>query len=498
MNIFVAAPVRDRGAELVAALRARFPQLAAALDQGVSATQALRHFGLIFWREGRLDDAARLLEAANLVAQGNPVVLNELGCLWRALGRKADAMRCFADSLEINPGQVQVWLNAASLSNEIGDKNAAEEAYVQAIQLDPANGEAAAGLGLIHVERRNFGEAARLLTLAAANGVATGPIFACLGQAHYLLGEFKKSSAAFARASRTCPGESWVVMRYARARFAEAVVDGPLDAAIEIYRATAGEAAEDIDAVSRTTFQSLSGFGYLEAALRLGAALLAKSPDDPILIHHLAALRGEACARATPAYVAACFDKYAPEFDSHLVDVLQYAVPAKMHTLIVETGARFSRILDLGCGTGLAAPYFASFGANLTGVDLSPKMLEKARERALYDRLYEAEATEHLTTHHESYDLIAAFDVLVYLGDLAALFDAVAARLTPGGLFAFSYETAGCATYELRVSGRFAHARTYIEALVAEKFETLANVSTTLRLEANAPMAGRLMVLRAK
>jgi predicted Zn-dependent protease len=45
----------------------------------------------------------------------------------RLQGKTAEAMQRFLDSLALNPRQVQVWLNAASLNNETGDKSAAEK-----------------------------------------------------------------------------------------------------------------------------------------------------------------------------------------------------------------------------------------------------------------------------------------------------------------------------------------------------------------------------------
>ena len=44
-------------------------------------------------------------------------------------------------------------------------------------------------------------------------------------------------------------------------------------------------------------------------------------------------------------------------------------------------------MLDLGCGTGLAGAAFRPHVDWLAGVDLSPKMIEVARAKGLYDRL---------------------------------------------------------------------------------------------------------------
>ncbi|MBR9700100.1 methyltransferase domain-containing protein [Candidatus Woesearchaeota archaeon] len=48
----------------------------------------------------------------------------------------------------------------------------------------------------------------------------------------------------------------------------------------------------------------------------------------------------------------------------------------RKHTLSKLTG----NILEIGVGTGKNLPYYNS-KANVTGIDLSPKMLEKAKEK---------------------------------------------------------------------------------------------------------------------
>ena len=183
-------------------------------------------------------------------------------------------------------------------------------------------------------------------------------------------------------------------------------------------------------------------------------------------------------------------------FEHQLVDVLHYRIPEKAYPLLVEAGAEFARILDLGCGTGLAAPYLSRFGGRLVGVDISPRMLEKARERETYSRLIEDEAVSYLANCGEQFDLIAAFDVVVYFGDLAGLFEAVASRLDGGGIFAFSFETGQDSDYALLASGRFAHDPGYVERTYGKHFTAIASVPTMVRLEANRRVAGQLVLVR--
>lgn len=46
-------------------------------------------------------------------------------------------------------------------------------------------------------------------------------------------------------------------------------------------------------------------------------------------------------------------------------------------------------VLDVGCGTGRASAFFSALGFELTGVDISPVMLELARERSPQSRFLE-------------------------------------------------------------------------------------------------------------
>jgi predicted TPR repeat methyltransferase len=173
----------------------------------------------------------------------------------------------------------------------------------------------------------------------------------------------------------------------------------------------------------------LCAYGKNEAAIRLGEVLMRRAPDDPIIGYHLDALQGRAPERAPDAYLKACFGAYAENFDRHIVEILDYQVPGMLPALLGHSSLAFDRILDLGCGTGLAAPYLLSLGGRLTGVDIAPRMLDKARERNAYGALIESEAIAYLTSGIAPFDLIVALDVLIYFGDLGALFEAVASRL---------------------------------------------------------------------
>lgn len=496
MTTHVDRPPETPLSDSLALWRAQYPRFGALIDDGAAAPRALRYLGLALWQDGRLGEAASVLTQAAAAAPADPVMLGELGSLLCAAGRKAEALGCLVASLALAPNQAQVWLNVGGLRVELGDKDMAEQAYRAALDLDPDCAEAGVGLGLLYIERRRYREAVQLLDAAVARGVTAMPVYACLGQTLFLLGDFTAAAAALEKAARACPGEARIIQKYAEARLIEKLIAGSVVEAIESYMAIAGRHAQDLIAVCGRAFQILCAYGMTQAAIRLGEILQKRTPDDPILVHHLGALHGRPCARAPDAYLAACFGAYAADFDRHLVEVLDYRVPETLRAMLARTGEAFPRMLDLGCGTGLAAACLAPLGGHLTGLDIAPRMLDKARERNVYHALVEGEAVDWLSGATAPFDLIAALDVLIYFGDLEPLFAAVSGRLAQGGVFACSFESAACDRYTLRPSGRFAHAPAHVASIFAGRFNLVDRQASTLRFEANEPVAGEILLLR--
>ena len=211
--------------------------------------------------------------------------------------------------------------------------------------------------------------------------------------------------------------------------------------------------------------------GDAKGAAEAIRASLAADPADALgAAGRLALLgEGEPPHDLPRAYVARLFDDYAPRFDRHLLRDLAYRGPALIAAAIdiAAPGRRFVRALDLGCGTGLAGAPLRARVERLEGVDLSPAMLAKARERGLYNALEAANIVDHLRRFGAAFDLIVAADALVYCGDLKPVFAATAAALVPGGLFAFTLESFTGEGYRLGETMRFAHARAYVEASAA-------------------------------
>lgn len=231
--------------------------------------------------------------------------------------------------------------------------------------------------------------------------------------------------------------------------------------------------------------------------------LLALNPAHAESRHMVAVLAGEAPEKANAAYVASLFDAFADSFDDKLVGWLDYRAPqhvaAALSAAVGEDAAPVARAIDLGCGTGLLAPEVRRLVKRLDGIDLSPKMVEKARARKLYDELIVGEIVEALQKRADSYDQILAADVLSYFGDLRGLLEAARASLHDGGLFVATVEKGIGTRYQASKTGRYQHGEVYLRKRAAEAgFVVLSLDEIELRKEENKPVIGYVFALRAQ
>jgi predicted TPR repeat methyltransferase len=213
-------------------------------------------------------------------------------------------------------------------------------------------------------------------------------------------------------------------------------------------------------------------------------------------------LGAEPLAGMSQAYVQTLFDQYAPRFEASLIDDLGYRGPALLFkaVLSVRAAARkpafFKRAIDLGCGTGLAAAAFARMVDHFIGVDLSPRMIERARASSLYAELDIADMLQGLRARGDaSADLILAADAMVYVAELAPVLAETARVLAPGGLLAFTAETHDGEGVIIGQGLRYAHSAAYVRAVVESaglKLTLLEDRSA--RNEDGAPVPGLVAV----
>lgn len=133
--------------------------------------------------------------------------------------------------------------------------------------------------------------------------------------------------------------------------------------------------------------------------------------------------------------VAAYYDRLAPVYgEGEYFRARRAAVFAALTAEIDRARA----VLDLGCGNGA---YLAKFAgrlpqARLVGADLSPEMLQAARQRmGTRSALLRADATA-LPLRRGSFDLVFMSHVLLLVGDIERCVAEVARSLVSGGVLA--------------------------------------------------------------
>ena len=237
------------------------------------------------------------------------------------------------------------------------------------------------------------------------------------------------------------------------------------------------------------------------------AAFERASAADPEDYHgarlHLARLgAGNATPDMTATYVRRLFDQHAPDFDTAMLERLDYRGPQLLLDAVkaIAKPLRFGTMLDLGCGTGLGGAAFRPFVDWLVGVDISPAMVEQARRKGLYDRLAAQDLLAFLAedaVNHAQYHLVVAADVFVYVNDLAPVFTAVARVLAPGGVFAFTVETHDAGGVRLQPTLRYAHGADHVRAVLDGAVLTLLHLAAaSTRTEKSVPVDGLVVVAR--
>lgn len=228
---------------------------------------------------------------------------------------------------------------------------------------------------------------------------------------------------------------------------------------------------------------------------------LLKRPNHPGANHLLSSLNGETSSYSLE-YARDLFDRYADFFEDHLVNTLNYKVP-----FIIKEKLKFlnppknSRILDLGCGTGLLGKTLIDVFPNLVGVDISSNMIKETRKKDIYTELYINDIDAFLLRNEQEFDLIIAPDVFIYITDLQTIFSSVKKSLNPSGYFIFTIEplmeitTENC---QLEKSGRVSHTIKYVKSLCKNNgFEIIENEEITLREENKIGQKGVVFILKA-
>ena len=223
------------------------------------------------------------------------------------------------------------------------------------------------------------------------------------------------------------------------------------------------------------------------------------NPNYEQATHLLASLNGNNVEKAPSNYVEELFDNYAENFENHLVKKLKYSTKRVKDIILKYSNKKsFKSVLDLGCGTGLVGLEIKKFSKKLTGVDISKKMISKARSKKIYDELVCKELISYLKDNRLNHELIIASDVLTYFGKCDEIFDLIKNNNScKKTFFSFTTEHTEEQNYILDTSGRFKHSYEYIENLCSVyNFKLKYFEKNILRENKNEPVDGGLYLIK--
>ena len=500
--------------------------------------EAVFHYNLanVLRDAGQLDDAIASYRTALALHNVNRVIdadtLLNLGNALAAHGQPAAAADNYRTLLRHVPQHLESQVNLGQVLRSLGDVAGARAAYQAAVALDSGSVgasrdgggtstgmgevdrvwnersrprrelavEAHLGLGALCQEAGDFATAYQHYQAALQAAPSCAAAWNNLGTWHQERGERPAAADCYRRALALDSECGFIHHAEAHNNLGTLLADEDRTAEAEACYRAALQVRPEFAEAHKNRGAVLQALGRHDEALASFREAVRLRPDFAEAAYKLAALSGERPPASAPAeYVAALFDGYAGEYDQHLTSTLQYRVPQVLRALLAEQVPEGSvlNVLDLGCGTGLSGAALRGLARQLTGIDLSPRMLARARERGFYDHLIEGDIVQVLAGQDASFDLVVAADVFVYIGDLEAVLASAGRVLRPGGWLAFSVESLSEGEYRLQPTGRYAHAPAYIEALARRHgFERVAQQAVTLRVEQGRPVAGQLQLWR--
>lgn len=411
-------------------------------------TASAYHLALLFQEKGNLSKA---LDYAVKAAQSTPIEDYQLlaGELHLKNQHPESAKVYFCEALQLNPKSVSALIN---LANSEPDAKAAEEMYKKALDISPQNFDAHLNYAVLLHNQNRLSEALEEYRQAVILDSNSPEVSHNLGALQRQMGEFTQALGLFFNSFSLSPDNP----RYA--------ID--IAETLTIMHQTQPEQAE------KTAQRWLEQYPDNIFAQRINAAFKNKITDTD------------------SKYSQQLFDVFASTYEQTMNDI-NYNLPFKMSEFI---GNISGTIIDLGCGTGLLGEQIKRPYNNLIGIDISEQMLQKAKNKNVYDHLEQADIIEYCN-HLPPQAFITAADVMGYIGNIEPLLQ----KVYPHS-FAFSVATDNkCPNYSLLPNGRYVYNKQYIQDTLSScGYQNISSKDCVLRTENGQDVLGTIFLAKEK
>lgn len=408
----------------------------------------LYDLALLYRNRGQKETALSFAEQAAKVMSVDCYFLL-LGELALQCNKKDLALQAFQQALAYNHHSVDALIN---LANAETDEKKAETMYLQAIDLSPDNFDAHLNYANLLHKLKRFSEALEEYRRAVILNPQSPEVSNNLGILERDIGDLTAALGLFFNAFNLVPECNEYALNIA-------------ETLVMLHREQA------------------------DTATKIAADWLSRCPQNEFAKHINAAFKGEKIGNNFE-YSRRLFDLFADNYEQTMSNI-NYEVPQKIADCI---GQATGTIVDLGCGTGLLGEKIKNENNRLIGVDISAQMLEKAREKNIYDQLIEADILDYCK-HMPVADMVTAADVLGYMGDLAPL----AQKVFPRAFIFSAALNEQVADFTLIEGGRYVYNPEYIEQTLQQAgYTNIRQKSAVLRRENGKNVNGAIFEAKEK
>jgi ubiquinone/menaquinone biosynthesis C-methylase UbiE len=180
---------------------------------------------------------------------------------------------------------------------------------------------------------------------------------------------------------------------------------------------------------------------------------------------------------STEASTRRYYDDFSATYD-HGRDAGYHALVDRLESSIVLEHAPGMRVLEVGCGTGLALEKVAPVAASAVGVDLSAGMIAKARGRGL--DVVRGSATA-LPFASDRFDVVYSFKVLAHVPEIRRALAEIARVTRPGGVMLLEFYNPWSLRYVARLAaGARRIGREHTEADVPTRWDSARAIRAML------------------
>lgn len=395
----------------------------------------------------------KALENILNIYDANDIVYLQMGNLYSLLENNLEAKKAYKNALLQNPSLVDAMINLANIESKDKNTQEAERLYKKAIEIEPKNVNA-------HINYGNLLYSEKLGTLA--------------------LEEYRKAVII----NPDLPEISnniGIILRDMK-EYEEAL-------GLFFNALNKKQESEEYALNIAETLLLLSYSGGKDKALKISANWIKAMPDNIYAQHASYSLKGKENPNMEQ-YSKKFFDLFAKSYESTLKKI-EYSLIDKIKELEIDFSGT---IIDIGCGTGLIGEKIKTNKNTLTGVDISPKMLEIAKIKGIYDNLVEKDAVSYLE-EKPNFDWLIALDTLGYIKHIETIIE-----LCIGKKLCFSVELLEdeSKNYKIFETGRYKHNPNYITKLLTKHgFKNISQYPIDLRLENNQTVKAILFVVNS-